>query len=216
MDATVYPGLAGINLTKVGGAADVQRLVWRLESLERARGMKISSVKIYLLVETAIGIVHAFESCAASPRIVAAIFGAVDYTRDMQVKLTSEATEQLFARSSMAVAARAARILAIDAPFLTYQDIPAYERNIAEGRQLGYKGRMIVHPDLVEPANRLYAPTSEEVQWTEEIVHVFENKALAQGKAAIVHKDKLVDMPVYASAQDILAHWKEICAKNQR
>ena len=216
LDAAVYPGLVGINLTKVSGAADVQRLVWRLEALERARNMEVGSVKICLLVETAIGIVRAFESCAASSRIVAAIFGAVDYTRDMQVKLTSEATEQLFARSSLAVAARAARILAIDAPFLAYQDIPAYERNIAEGRQLGYKGRMIVHPDLVEPANRLYAPAPEDVQWAKEIVQVFESEALTQGKAAIVFKDKLVDTPVYSNALDILAHWQEICAKNQR
>lgn len=213
LEAVVSEGLQGINLTKVGGAADVQRLDWRLEELERDRGLEIGSVKICLLIETAIGIVKAYESCAASPRVVAAIFGAVDYTRDMQVKLTSEAVEQQFARGYLAVAARAARVLAIDAPFLAYLDIPGYERNVAEGRQMGYKGRMIVHPNLVEASNRLYAPDPTDVQWAGEVVKAFEEEAIAKGKAAIVFKDKLVDTPVYYNALDILAAQSEINAK---
>ena len=56
-----------------------------------------------------------------------AIFGAVDYCRDMRVKLTSEAVEQMWGRAKMAIAARAAGIVAIDAPFVAYQDIPAFE-----------------------------------------------------------------------------------------
>lgn len=213
LEAAVYEGLKGINLTKVGCAADVQRLDWRLGELERARGLEVGSVKICLLIETAIGIVNAYESCAASPRVVAAIFGAVDYTRDMQVKLTSEAAEQQFARGYLAVAARAARVLAIDAPFLAYLDIPAYERNVAEGRQMGYKGRMIVHPNLVEASNRLYAPDPADVQWAKDVVKAFEEEAIAKGRAAIVLKDKLVDTPVYYNALDILAAQYEIDVK---
>ncbi len=216
LDATVWPGLDGINLTKVAGAEDVKRLVWRLEALERERGMEVGSVKICLLVETAIGIVNAYESCAADPRVVAAIFGAVDFTRDMQVKLTSEATEQLYARSCLGVAARAAKILAIDAPFLDYKNIKGYEKNIADGRQLGYKGRMIVHPDLVAITNKLYMPAEEDVKWAKEIVKAFEEEALAKGLAAIVVNDRLVDTPVYYNALDILAAWAEIQAKKSK
>lgn len=204
LDAVVCEGLKGINLTKVGCAADVHRLDWRLEELERQRGLEIGSIKICLLVETALGIVNAYESCAASPRVVAAIFGAVDYTRDMEVKLTTEAVEQQFARGYLAVAAKAARILAIDAPFLSYLDIPGFERNVAEGRQMGYKGRMIVHPNLVEASNRLYSPDPADVEWAKEIVKVFEEEAIAKGKAAISFNNKMVDTPVYLNAVDIL------------
>lgn len=216
LDAVVHPGLMGINLTKVAGGHDVQRLAWRLEALERARGMEPGSVKICLLVETAIGVVNAFESCSAHQRVVAAIFGAVDYTRDMQVKLTPEGSEQFYARSRLGVAARAARILPIDAPFLDYTNTEGYEKNIADGRQLGFKGRMIVHSSLVEAANRLYAPAKEDVAWAERIIAEFEANALAKGKAAIVVDGKLVDTPVYANAQDIMANWREVCEKNNR
>lgn len=214
LDAVVYPGLNGINLTKVAGKQDVIRLVWRLEALERARGIEPGSIKICLLVETAIGIVNADESCAAHERVVAAIFGAVDYTRDMQVKLTPEGSEQFYARSRLGVAARAARILPIDAPFLDYTNLTGYEQNIQDGKQLGFKGRMIVHPDLVPAANRLYAPADEEVKWAEKIIVEFETNAIAKGKAAIVVDGRLVDTPVYSNAQDIMANYKEVCAKN--
>lgn len=213
LEAAVCEGLTGINLTKVAGAGDVQRLAWRLEELERKNGLAVGSIKICLLIETAIGVINAYESCAASPRVAAAIFGAVDYTRDMQVKLTPEAKEQQFARGYVAVAARAAGVIALDAPFLNYTDKEGYVHNIAEGRQLGYKGRMIVHPSLVEAANRLYSPDPEDVQWAGEIKKVFEEEAIAKGKAAIVYKDKLVDTPVYSNALDILANQAEIDAK---
>lgn len=213
LEAVVYEGLHGINLTKVASAADVQRLDWRLEELERSRGLEVGSVKICLLIETAIGVIHAFESCAASPRVMAAIFGAVDFTRDMQVKLTSEGLEQQFARGQVAVAARAAHVLAIDAPFLSYLDIPAYERNVAEGRQMGYKGRMIVHSSLVRISNELYSPDPADVEWAQNVVKVFEEEAIAKGKAAISINNKLVDTPVYLNALDILKIQDEIEAK---
>ncbi|MGE4442359.1 MAG: CoA ester lyase [Desulfomicrobium sp.] len=214
IDAVVYPGLNGVNLTKVAGKQDVLRLAKRLDVLERDRGIEPGSIKICLLVETAIGIANADESCAAHERVVAAIFGAVDYTRDMQVKLTPEGAEQLYARSRLGVAARAARILPIDAPFLDYTNASGYEKNINEGKQLGFKGRMIVHPDLVPAANRLYAPTDDDVKWAKKVISEFEANALAKGKAAIVVDGGLVDTPVYYNAQDIMANYKEVCTKN--
>ena len=65
------------------------------EELERRRGIPVGTVKISMLLETAKGIMNAYECCMASSRNVNAIFGAVDYCRDMRVKLTSEAVEQM-------------------------------------------------------------------------------------------------------------------------
>ena len=48
-----------------------------------------------------------------------------------------------------------ARIIAIDAPFVDFKNIEAFERNVAEGRQMGYEGRMIIHPGQIEPSNRM-------------------------------------------------------------
>lgn len=215
LEAIVYEGLNGVTLAKTGSADNVKRLDWKLEELERRRGLEVGSVKISLLLETAKGIINAAECCLASKRNVNAIFGAVDYCRDMRVKLTSEAVEQQYARAHMAVAARMAGIVAIDAPFVDFKNIEAFEKNVAEGRQMGYEGRMIIHPGQVDPSNKLYAPDPADVEWAQGVVKVFEEEGIAKGKAAVSYLNKMVDTPVYLNAQDILAAQAEIDAKTK-
>ena len=216
LEAVVLPGLDGVTLSKTGDAADVRRLEWKLEELERRRGIPVGTVKISLLLETAKGIINAKECCLASKRNVNAIFGAVDYCRDMRVKLTDEGQEQYWGRAITAIAARVAGIVAIDAPFVSYQDIPAFERNVASGKQMGYEGRMIIHPSQVEPSNRLYAPDPADVEWARGVVKIFEEEGLAKGKAAVSYNNKMVDTPVYLNAKDILATQAEIEAKEAK
>lgn len=216
LEAIVQPGLDGVTLAKTGHPDDVQRLAWKLEELERRRGLEIGTVKISMLLETAKGIMNAYECCMASPRNVNAIFGAVDYCRDMRVKLTNEAVEQQWGRAKMAVACRAAGIVAIDAPFVSFKDTEAFERNVMEGKQMGYEGRMIIHPSQVEPSNRLYAPDPADVEWAHGVVKVFEEEGIAKGKAAVSYLNKMVDTPVYLNAKDILAAQAEIDAKTKK
>jgi citrate lyase subunit beta/citryl-CoA lyase len=213
LEAIVHPGLHGVTLAKCGHPDNVRRLDWKLEELERRRGMEIGSVKVSLLLETAKGVIFAYDSCAASPRVVSAIFGAVDFTKDMRVKLTSEGEEQKYARRHVAVAARAAGVIAIDAPFVAYQDMEAFEANVRDGRQMGYEGRMIIHPSQVPVCNRLYAPDPADVEWAEGVVTAFEEEAIAKGTAAISLNGKMVDTPVYENAKAILAAQREIEAK---
>lgn len=213
LEAVVIPGLDGITLAKTGCADDVKRLEWKIEELELRRGIPVGTVKISMLLETAKGIANAEECCLASKRNVAAIFGAVDYCRDMRVKITDTAEEQLYGRFKVGVACRAAGIVAVDAPFVSFQNVPAFEANVVTGRQMGYEGRMIIHPSQVEPSNRMYAPDPADVEWAKAVVKVFEEEGLAKGKAAVTLNGKMVDTPVYDNARDILAAHTEIEAK---
>jgi len=214
LEAVVHKGLHGVTLAKCGHPDDVKRLDWKLDELERRRGLARGGIKISILLETAKGTINAYRALTASPRMVSAIFGAVDYAKDMRVKLTSEGEEQKYARRHIAVAARAAGVVAIDAPFVAYQDIEAFEANIRDGRQMGYEGRMIIHPSQIEVCNRLYAPDPDDVALAEGVVKAFEEEAIAKGSAAISYKGKMVDTPVYLNAKDILATQREIEAKN--
>ena len=214
LEAVVHRGLDGVTLAKCGHADDVKRLDWKLDELERRRGIERGSIKISILLETAKGVINAYPSLTASPRRVSAIFGAVDFTKDMRVKLTSEGEEQKYGRRHVAVAARAAGVVAIDAPFVAYQDMEAFEANVRDGRQMGYEGRMIIHPSQVEVCNRLYAPDPNDVEWARGVVKAFEEEAIAKGTAAISYNGKMVDTPVYLGAKDILAAQEEIEAKN--
>jgi citrate lyase subunit beta/citryl-CoA lyase len=210
LEAVVHEGLAGICLAKTGEADNVKRLEWKIEELERRRGLKVGGIAIQLLIETAKGMMNAYPAALASKRVNSLIFGAVDYTKDMRVKLTSEGQEQLYGRYYTAVAARAAGCVAIDCPFVDFQNVAAFEVSVMQGRQMGYEGRMLIHPSQIDPSHRLYMPSAEDVEWATGIVKVFEEEGIAKGAAAVSFKGKMVDTPVYENARQILATMKEI------
>jgi citrate lyase subunit beta/citryl-CoA lyase len=216
LEAIVHEGLSGVCLAKCGGADHVQRLDWKLEELERRRGLKVGSIAIQLLIETAKGVMNAYASACASKRVNSLIFGAVDYTKDMRVKLTSEGEEQYWARASVPVAARAAGCVAIDCPFVDVKDMDAFKKSTRFGRQLGFEGKMLIHPDQIMPSHEIYTPSAEDVEWAEGVVKVFEEEGLAKGKAAVTYKGKMVDTPVYDNARTILATRDEIAAFDKK
>ena len=212
LEAIVHEGLSGVCLAKCGGADHVQRLEWKLEELERRRGLKVGSTAIQLLIETAKGVMNAYPSACASKRVNSLIFGAVDYTKDMRVKLTNEGQEQYWARAAVPVAARAAGCIAIDCPFVDVKNIESFKESTRFGRQLGFEGRMLIHPDQILPSHEIYTPAAEDIEWAEGVVKVFEEEGLAKGKAAVSFKGKMIDTPVYDNARTILAIRDEIAA----
>jgi citrate lyase subunit beta/citryl-CoA lyase len=212
LEAIVYEGLAGVCLAKCGGPDHVQRLDWKLEELERRRGLKVGSIAIQLLIETAKGVINAYPSATASKRVNSLIFGAVDYTKDMRVKYTLEAEEQFYARAHTAVAARAAGCIAIDCPYTAFKDTEGFEKNTRLGRQLGFEGRMLIHPSQIEPSHKIYTPEPDDVEWARGVVKVFEEEGIAKGSASVSYQGKMVDTPVYENARTILAIMAEISA----
>jgi citrate lyase subunit beta/citryl-CoA lyase len=210
LEAVVHEGLSGVCLAKTGEPDNVKRLDWKLEELERRRGIPVGTVAIQLLIETAKGMIHAYHSAVASKRVNSLIFGAVDYTKDMRVKMTSEGTEQLYGRYFTAVAARAAGCVAIDCPFVDFKNVEAFEKSVLEGRQMGYEGRMLIHPSQIEPSHKLYMPSADDLEWATGIVKIFEEEGIAKGTATVSFKGKMVDTPVYENARQILATMKEI------
>jgi citrate lyase subunit beta/citryl-CoA lyase len=216
-EAMVDEGLDGVCLAKCGGPDHVKRLDWKLEELEARRGLEIGKIKIQLLIETAKGMMNVYESALASPRVNSLIYGAVDYTTDMRVKLVQPvADEQKWARARMACAARAAGIIAIDAPYVDVQDTEGFEKDTAYGRQLGFEGRMLIHPSQIEPSHRIYSPAPDRVEWAREIKKVFEEEGIAKGSAAVSYKGKMVDTPVYIGALKILEAQVEIEARERK
>jgi citrate lyase subunit beta/citryl-CoA lyase len=133
----------------------------------------------------------------------------------MRVKLTSEGLSNSMPGRT-AVAARAAGCIAIDCPFVDFKNIEAFEKSTREGRQMGYEGRMLIHPTQIEPSNRIYSPGPEDVEWAKGVVKVFEEEGIAKGMAAVSYKGKMVDTPVYDNARTILATLTEIEAFDKK
>jgi citrate lyase subunit beta/citryl-CoA lyase len=81
---------------------------------------------------------------------------------------------------------------------------------------MGYEGRMLIHPNQIEPSNRIYSPSAEDVEWAQGVVKVFEEEGIAKGMAAVSYKGKMVDTPVYENARTILKTTEEIAAFDKK
>ena len=210
LDAVVVDGLDGITLPKCSGLADVRRLDDEITRLEKLRDLPVGKIKIAILIETALGVLTVDESVGGSSRLVAVIFGAVDYTRDMRVTRTDKADEQFYARAKIGVAARAHGLVAEDAPFPNYSDVEAFEANCRSGAQLGFEGRQIIKPRQISAVHKVYSPDPARVEWAKKITKVFEEEGLAKGSASVGFEGSMIDIPVYRDGLNILARQKEI------
>lgn len=213
LDAVVQEWLDGICLPKCEGAEQVKRLERRLEELERERGVK-KPIAIQLLIETARGLELVYEAATASPRVNSLIYGAVDYTRDMRVKMTKEAWESLWPRMRIGQAARAAGIIALDYPYPDIGDLEGFRRDCEFGKQFGMEGRMLIHPSQVDIANEVYRPSREDIEYAREAVAAFE-KAMQEGKGAIDFRGRMVDIATYGGLKAILNMAKAIEEKER-
>jgi len=211
----VQPGLSGIVIPKTETPDDPIRADKLLTELEKNRGMEVGTVKLQLLIETARGVTFAYECGMASSRVNSLVFGAVDYTRDMRVKLSATGEEVLYARSAVAVAARAARIVAIDPPWPAFRDTEGFAAHSRAGAQLGYEGRMLIHPNQIAPAEEIYAPAKEDVERARKVVEVFE-QGMREGKASVALEGRMVDWAVYRAEMDLLAKVDLIAEKEKR
>jgi citrate lyase subunit beta/citryl-CoA lyase len=203
LEAIVQKGLDGVVLAKTESKEDTIRLDEKLTALEKERGLEQGSIAIQLLIETAKGVINAYESAIASPRVNSLVFGAVDYTRDMRITLTKEGGEILVSRCHTAVAARAAGHIAIDPPYPAFRDTEGFLKDSKAGRQLGFEGRMLIHPSQIEGSHEAYSPTKEQIEYAKEVVSVFED-GLKKGLASISLRGQMIDIAVYRTQQDTL------------
>lgn len=201
---SVQPGLEGIMLPKSESADDVASLAAELEALEAERGLAKGSLGIVPLVESARGVVNAAAVAAASSRVRAVAFGGVDFARDLGVALTAEGAELLVPRATLAIAARAAGVPALDTPCIEVGNPARLAAEARAARGLGFRGKLLIHPSQVGPVNEAFSPTAGEVAAARRVVEAFE-KARAAGTGAIALDGKMIDRANYLQAKDLLS-----------
>lgn len=203
LEAVITPGIDGINIPKPNSADDIKKVEAIIERLEKERGIEKGHIKLTPWVETAKGLINAFEIASASPRIVGIIFGAEDFTLDTGMQRTEGGEELLYPRTMVVVAAKAADVIAIDTPYNNFRDDEGLIREATLARKLGFEGKYIIHPNQIEPVNQAFRPTFEEVEQARRTVEAFE-AAEAQGFASTSVDGKMIDIPQANRARKLL------------
>ena len=201
--AVVGPGLDGISLPKTHTSDIVRQVDAYLTVLEKERGLPVGKTKIIPWIETALGLVNAYQICSASPRVLGASFGAEDFATDMGVQRTKASKEIEYARFVVVTACRAARVLPIDTPEPDFTDLAHLEQDSRFARSLGYRGKFCIHPSQVEVCNRVFGPTPEEVEHARRVAAVYE-EGERQGLGAVTLEGVMIDRPIYLRALHLL------------
>lgn len=116
-------------------------------------------------LETALGVADSREllTAGAAMGLVAAYFGAEDYIADLGGRRTAAGTEVLYARSRVALAARLAGVSALDQVVVAVRDDDAFRADAGTARDLGYPGKLCIHPRQVTLAHEVFTPSEAEV-----------------------------------------------------
>jgi citrate lyase subunit beta/citryl-CoA lyase len=207
-------GVAGVCLPKAETAGDVERLATALSMVEQERGLPAGSVGILLMIETALGVLNAYAMASTSSagalsvqscrRVCALCLGGEDLARDLGAVRTRQGLELAHARAHLVLAARAAGAMAIDTVCTDLADPDGLLAEAREARQLGYSGKLVIHPAQIEPVHRAFTPSGEEVAYARRVLEAFAI-AEARGDGVIALDGQMIDAPVVARAREVLA-----------
>jgi len=179
--------------------ADVEALV---AAVEKRCGIE-HAILFMPLIETAKGVLNAYEIVTASDRVVAVCWGAEDLSADLGVERTKTGDESFVARGLVILAAKAAGVQPLDTVFSDVKDTAGLIESTKEAIALGFEGKGVIHPGQIEPIHNVFAPTAERIEYAEKVVAAIE-KARARGSGVAALGSKMIDAPIEARARKIL------------
>ena len=163
-----------------------------------------TDAQLLALLETPRGVIRALE-VGESPRVDALCFGHADFALEMGVSADDPSRGVLYhARCAVAVAARACGVQPVDNVCLAVRDEEAFRHDVRVGIELGFEGKLCIHPAQVAIANEMYTPTPEQVEYARRVVSGWA-AARAEGLGVFTLDNKMVDAPLVQAQERVLA-----------
>jgi citrate lyase beta subunit len=153
------------------------------------------AIPLFLMIETAAGVLNVASLARCSPRVAGLVFGAADYRESLRAPPHPDELELFFARSQVVHAARAAgpaEVLAFDTPWFEYLDTQGLSRSARRARQLGFDGKTAIHPAQIATINRVFSPTPSELARAIKVVAAME-EALESGSSLATLDGELIE-----------------------
>ncbi|MEF3310737.1 CoA ester lyase [Paenibacillus sp. GYB004] len=181
-------GVVGVMIPKCEGAEEL-----------RAANEAAPLAELIPLIESARGVQQMEEIGTASDRIGKVAFGAVDFALDIGAGWSESGEERLYAMGRIVLLSRVAGLEPpIDAVFPLLDAKESFIKDAKLGKQVGFYGKMIIHPRHIEWVRDAYQIPKEELEWCRNAVRLYES--MPSG-GSVKLDGKLIDMPVYVNAK---------------
>lgn len=213
-----------IVVPKVNDAAEIKAIDYLLTQIEMRLGLQ-KTIGLEASIETALGMLRVDEIAFSSPRLEALVFGVADYGASLTMKSRGvsghgEAEEFYpghrwhFPLSRMAMAAKAAGLAAIDAPYGDYKDEAGLRRSCLLSAALGYDGKWVIHPSQLQGVNEMFTPSPEDVERSRRILDAYDG-AQREGRGSLSMDGKMVDAASIRVARVVCWQWAAIEGKGE-
>ena len=197
--AAAQAGPAAVVVPKVNSARDVNNIERALE-LSGAP----EHTKIWAMVETPFAMLHAEEIAGASDRLTTLVLGTNDLAKELHAEQVPGRAPLLGGLSLCLLAARAEGKTILDGVYNDVADLEGFEAECVQGRQFGFDGKTLIHPKQLEPCNRVFAPSDEEIEHSRRVIQAFD-EAQAAGQGVVTVDDQMIENLHVDNARRILA-----------
>lgn len=195
----VMPGAPdAVFLPHAESAAQIVALDQAITALEAELGLPAGSTEIVPTLESALGLVRAYDILTASPRVSASLLAAEDLTASLGAERGKDGIELHAVRARFLVDCTAAGCVPIDCPF-NYRDLPALEADLRWARRLGLKSKCATVADQVPLIHQVFTPAPPDVDAAHDCVARFEAQRAGR------HDAERIDPPTYNTARRLLA-----------
>jgi citrate lyase subunit beta/citryl-CoA lyase len=204
--AAAQAGPAAVVVPKINSAADVAAVERALE----AAGAP-DHTRIWAMVETPVAMLRAHEIATSSERLAVLVMGTNDLAKELHAEHVPGRQPLLTGLGLCLLAARAAGKVILDGVYNDIRDEAGFEAECVQGRQMGFDGKTLIHPSQLEPCNRIFAPSDEEIAAAREIIEAFE-EAEREGRGVVTVNGRMIENLHVEQARRTLAIAEAIAA----
>lgn len=187
-----------ILLPKVDRVADIEALARKLDARP-----EMADTKIWAMMETPLSALNAAK-IAAAPRMAGFVLGTNDLAKDLGARFRPDRLPLLAALQFCLLAARAHGLVALDGVYNAFKDADGLRAECEQGRDMGFDGKTLIHPDQLAVANAVFAPAEAEVDLARRQIAAFE-EAQTAGQGVAVVDGRIVENLHVATARATLA-----------
>jgi citrate lyase subunit beta / citryl-CoA lyase len=201
----IAPGIDAIVIPKVDDDKQIAEISKTIDKEEKEKNIQSGIIKIIPSIESALGVVNAYNIAKSDQRITALVFGIFDFLHDMKIdnQDIETITGFMYARAKVPVDARAAGIDSIDSIWQDIHDHSGLRRDLEQGKKMGYNGKCIIHPSQIEHVHAVFSASNQDIEWAEKVVQALDN-AKNSSAGAVKLEGKMTDAVHYKQAKRIL------------
>lgn len=192
-----------IRLPKTENAQDVIDCEAEIERIEREAGIPVGTTGMMAAIESAGGVLNAYEIAHSSKRLIGIALGAEDYVTDLKTTRSDDGTELFFARGMILNAARSAGIDALDTVYSDVNNEEGFIREATMIKKMGFSGKSIINPRQIAPLHEIFMPREKDLIKARAVMEAI-REANERGSGVASLNGKMIDRPVVIRARYLL------------